>query len=35
MGPKELKKVLSGLGIAALVSAVGAMTPSQLHAASG
>jgi radical SAM modification target selenobiotic family peptide len=35
MGPKELKKVLSGLGIAALVSAVGTLTPSQLHAASG
>lgn len=35
MNGKELKRVLSGLGIATLVSAVGAMTPGSLHAASG
>ena len=35
MDAKELKKVLAGLGVATLVSAVGAMTPSLLHAASG
>jgi radical SAM modification target selenobiotic family peptide len=35
MDPNELKKVLAGLGVATLVSAVGAIVPSQLQAASG
>ncbi|PLX90824.1 MAG: hypothetical protein C0614_00220 [Desulfuromonas sp.] len=35
MGSKELKKVLAGLGVATLVSAVGAVAPGQLHAGSG
>jgi radical SAM modification target selenobiotic family peptide len=35
MDPKELKKVLAGLGVATLVSAVGALTPTNLQAASG
>ncbi len=35
MDGKELKKVLAGIGIATLVSAVGAITPAQLHAGSG
>lgn len=35
MDPKELKKILAGLGIASLVSAVGVTVPGALHAASG
>ena len=35
MNPKGLKKVLAGLGVATLVSAVGAAIPGQLHAGSG
>jgi radical SAM modification target selenobiotic family peptide len=35
MDPKELKKVLAGLGIATLVSAVGATAPADLQASSG
>ncbi len=35
MDAKELKKVLAGLGVATLVSAVGVMTPSFLHAGTG
>lgn len=35
MDPKELKKILAGLGIATLVSAVGATTPADLQAGSG
>ncbi len=35
MDPNELKKVLAGLGVATLVSAVGTIVPGQLQAASG
>lgn len=35
MDSKELKKVLAGLGIAGLVSAVGAAAPTDLQASSG
>ncbi len=35
MDPKELKKVLAGLGVATLVSAVGVAVPSHLQAGSG
>ena len=35
MDGKELKKVLASLGIATLVTAVGAMVPDHLQAASG
>ena len=35
MDGKELKKVLASLGIATLVTAVGAMVPGHLQAASG
>jgi radical SAM modification target selenobiotic family peptide len=35
MDGKELKKVLASLGIATLVTAVGAAVPDQLQAASG
>lgn len=35
MDGKELKKVLASLGVATLVTAVGAMTPGQLQAGSG
>lgn len=35
MDPKELKKVLAGLGLATLVSAVGVAVPPALHAGSG
>jgi radical SAM modification target selenobiotic family peptide len=35
MDPKELKKILAGLGIASLVSAVGVTVPGALQAASG
>jgi radical SAM modification target selenobiotic family peptide len=35
MDGKELKKVLASLGIATLVTAVGAAVPGQLQAASG
>ena len=35
MDAKELKKVLAGLGIATLVSAVGVLAPGPVHAGSG
>lgn len=35
MDAKELKKILAGLGVATLVSAVGVMVPASLHAGSG
>jgi len=35
MDPKELKKILAGMGIATLVSAVGVTAPGALHALSG
>ena len=35
MDPKELKKVLAGLGVATLVSALGVSVPANLHAGSG
>lgn len=35
MGGKELKKVLASLGIATLVTAVGATVPGHVQAASG
>lgn len=35
MDAKDLKKVLAGLGVATLVSAVGAISPNLLHASSG
>lgn len=35
MESKEMKKILAGLGIATLVSAVGVGMPGTLHAASG
>jgi radical SAM modification target selenobiotic family peptide len=34
MDPKELKKILAGMGIATLISAVGATAPVTLHAGS-
>ena len=35
MEGKDIKKILAGLGIATLVSAVGVTVPSNLHAGSG
>jgi radical SAM modification target selenobiotic family peptide len=35
MDPKELKKVLAGMGVATLISAVGMAVPSNLQAGSG
>jgi radical SAM modification target selenobiotic family peptide len=35
MDPKELKKILAGLGIATLVSAAGVTVPGDLQAGSG
>ncbi len=35
MDAKELKKILAGLGVMTLVSAVGVTVPSALHASSG
>ncbi len=35
MDATDLKKVLAGFGVATLVSAVGAISPTHLHAGSG